>query len=1385
MHQAIHFVADRLDISRPVLLQRFQRTTFRAWILMDQDITRFPFRLFGLDNSAFIEFFSDEIAVQSFLKASDLEFTRVCNYLNKPVIKTIQNNLCLIRVYHDILSKQTDSEIPVRINALLEYYISAGVTDSRNFGWDLRFELLCSDYENINFTAPEFLGSTTSRYEAILEFLGPSSKSEQIQELQYSWKTFIGSIAPHFSSLRARDLVSILQKLFGQLWQLIQGPGFPMGTRRIVRKIALLVAFYHELQVKGYILDRVLQGLSSVISASTDFRTQDLANKLLQYIFMNVTKQHLDRPSISIALLFMADFARSHDIEFAPSFNDWLHRIKANASSGQRAMIEIVASVNSDAKMEISVLISSIEYASELLRTDQSCADTRGRAKFLGLLTGVVTLEMLKHSELVRTLNSFFHCRNIVCTSSDQLTLLSRIEGALLLHCPGLSLKSQEAEHNDVRDVATPLDPFDAISLCHNIELSLSNYNMDIVNAAENVLGQMLRDKLPDIIPYIATDVLQSLPLYSFEASKTFTSTLKDDTLLESILSTETNSAEWTTSLLRFLLIYFSGRKSAQHMCQMSSNDLGFATLSIPILATSALRNSFHKKDDFNSTLSRIIRESLSSPAISRERISICIDILQYLRLTYWKIAKGVDAAVILSRLEVDYLQAAIAAEHFLYNEDALLFLQLFWSQADSPNLVIHEETIHTLRKIIYKRLPDPDSFYGVPASPSIASSIALAEHEQDNVKLLQLSSAVARSVRQINRSIYPFMEIIMEDSLLELGNQSYNLPSQFFVSREVSEARFRAALKMRQWNLPFPQGQPRGAYECLYRAHIQLTRVEETNTQMHHGLKQAICDAHVALQTLSPAPDPRLRSVVAGCLLEMEEILQNTRIPEDTYFLKTMLSRTLRMVETLSTSDYDTILTCRHTTLDYQHTITSKRPLRLSDWQIDLLLRDYSVVAEIGDFETVLPIAALCEHLIITQDLSDHCADTKARAQALISQILWQTGEQSASVQLLTQAINNENNAEHPTALSTATNLLNIGLRSAAAKLRNPHDILNLYLIRAIETLQRAANMTAGPLYLKFALFCDTQLQSLSKTEDFESVDLLRAQKVRDIAVLDDLIKKTQSVAKKQEYKLQRAKIQALLLEDKQEIENLARVKTSYLCRSIVGFLQAFALTEDGNIHMSRCTTLWFAHSHDDEATQAFELNWNKVPSHKYLLLLDQFLARLTSVKSQFQDTLHALIERLVTEHPYHTLYSIYAIQCTTKFSDISAIQRQKVVTKITQRATETIGSSALMESVSKLCSNYVKFATMQLDKREFAARTVPISVYPSYKVFTIESASWCLPPLTMRILPRASRDYSDIPRITTYGDYFQLAGGISMPKILTCRLTDGTTCKELVRHT
>lgn len=434
-------------------------------------------------------------------------------------------------------------------------------------------------------------------------------------------------------------------------------------------------------------------------------------------------------------------------------------------------------------------------------------------------------------------------------------------------------------------------------------------------------------------------------------------------------------------------------------------------------------------------------------------------------------------------------------------------------------------------------------------------------------------------------------------------------------------------------------------------------------------------------------------------------------------------------------------------------------------------------------------------------------CKDAGVRISDAVqfesARVLWDQGEMSTSIKMLEDLLANPDSdpqsisvgkpelfvrlvrGRHSSQLMTWKLIALKGHQVAEARLEKPDEIINRYLIPAIEELHGTAEGDeAGQVYHEFASFCDQQLQNADGLEDFQRIQRLRERKEAEVHDFERMIKSAGSQGKERDnLKNYRSKAKQWFEIDDREYQRLRGNREAFLRQSLENYLLCLKACDKYNSDALRFAALWLENWSSEIANSAVSKHIPQVGSGKFAPLMNQWSSRLLENSNIFQKSLSALVTRICIEHPYHGIYQLFAGSKTKGGKDDAAISRHRAANAIVDIVKHHRTTGHIWITLHNTNINFVKFAQEKLDdsKAKPGAKVALRKTTYGAKMEQ-DSKNSSFPPPTMSITLRPDRNYSDVPTIAKWQPEFTIASGISMPKIATAITTDGRKYKQLV---
>ena len=350
---------------------------------------------------------------------------------------------------------------------------------------------------------------------------------------------------------------------------------------------------------------------------------------------------------------------------------------------------------------------------------------------------------------------------------------------------------------------------------------------------------------------------------------------------------------------------------------------------------------------------------------------------------------------------------------------------------------------------------------------------------------------------------------------------------------------------------------------------------------------------------------------------------------------------------------------------------------------------------------------------------------------------------------------------------------------------MEKPEEVINLYLKRAIKELAGVlTGEEAAEVFHEFAVFCDKQLQNVDNLEDFHRIQKLKNQKEMEVRALAEMSRNPRSNEEKKLIRNTYDRARQWYEIDEREYQRLLTGRNAFLEQSLENYMLSLQADENHDRNVLRLFSLWLDHFESPLANRAVKQHVNRVPSHKFVLLMNQLSSRLQATKTDFQILLSNLVLRICKDHPYHSMHHIYSGIRTTGGKDETARSRHVAAVQISKFLAKNDTTKKVWLKVYESSNFYhdlVKYRHKDnggfRSGREYLLEDFSPSRRVLHKVPALD-----VPPVTMFISIRQNCDYSNLPKIIKWEPKLVIASGISAPKVLTAISSDGTAYKQLV---
>lgn len=355
-------------------------------------------------------------------------------------------------------------------------------------------------------------------------------------------------------------------------------------------------------------------------------------------------------------------------------------------------------------------------------------------------------------------------------------------------------------------------------------------------------------------------------------------------------------------------------------------------------------------------------------------------------------------------------------------------------------------------------------------------------------------------------------------------------------------------------------------------------------------------------------------------------------------------------------------------------------------------------------------------------------------------------------------------------------------------SKLESSSDIYEKYI--ANYSVSANDYETRAKVFNVMANFLNEQVKKIQNSGELEEKEKRCEVGSKDLQTLSSVYKKTNLPAnEKKEIKRQYQRIQLQLDADKEILNELIKQKSQFIFKALNFYLQVliFSNTYDNDVIDKFCN-LWFEFDEHVEVNKVLQGELTTVPSWKFLPWVNQMVSKLSNDNTHFQKCLQAIIKKVVYKLPYDSIYSLMGILFYKRYPidfDKSISQKVDVVESILNELSSVDGGSfftSYIKPIQEFCDNCFELANVKFNSnvKEIALENHKVGHYWLQKL-----AKNKLPSPTSYTNITCSKD-GRLPRpyITKIQDTITVTStGISLPKIVTFYLSDGTRNKMLLK--
>ncbi|KAF1815065.1 hypothetical protein P152DRAFT_412160 [Eremomyces bilateralis CBS 781.70] len=755
--------------------------------------------------------------------------------------------------------------------------------------------------------------------------------------------------------------------------------------------------------------------------------------------------------------------------------------------------------------------------------------------------------------------------------------------------------------------------------------------------------------------------------------------------------------------------------------------------------------------------------------------------------------------------LDVNYLDASKAASQCGMFTTALMLAELTVKpqpRGRRSSMGVPPAISSELLLEIYRGVDEPDSFYGVQQEPGFSTVIERLDYEEDGLKHLMFRGArldahvrdrshidqsdgegAIKALTQMN--LLTFAHVLPTAGVFQ--NQKLNL----------TDSVLNTARRLEEWNVRAPESTTNES-STLYRV-LQGLRNAPNGSFVKQQIDTAFLTTLNALDSLDwdILANGQLRALAT--LTEIDDLASCKGIEQFSEVQQTMESRN-ELLKDFKFQDVQAIMSRRETIFStlrenerlHDHFHMSGQALQ--KLELDSLLASAKVSRSHHAVQESLSTVAYLNQ--IARRYNALQLNYQADIEYETALVLWDQGEHQSSIQML-QNLNNGTTARKSQGAASNRPILlaRLAFELDEARLEKPDDIIREYLQPAIHGLRpHSQGSAAGQVYNQFATFCDRQLQSGDHAEQMDRIQRIIDRQKAEIQAYRDLMKTPKVEKAKNEYTSKMVAVRRWTDIETRELKRIKDSRENLLVRSLENYLLGLTACDDFDLSVLRFFALWLEFCEMDLANTAVGKHLDKVPSRKFVFLMNQIASRLQTDQSKFQTLLSDLVVRICVDHPFHAMHHIHSGTKLEKIgksgqpggadeillSKINAAKRIAALLKGNKRSSRTWSNIDLSDAAYHEASHPIYG---ERGEKLQPGRELSLDRFSATKRLIKTVPALGVPPPSFNVLVRSDCDYSSVPVVERYKTTMKIAGGLSTPKIITAVTSDGNTFKELVK--
>lgn len=700
----------------------------------------------------------------------------------------------------------------------------------------------------------------------------------------------------------------------------------------------------------------------------------------------------------------------------------------------------------------------------------------------------------------------------------------------------------------------------------------------------------------------------------------------------------------------------------------------------------------------------------------------------------------------------------------------------------------------------IYEALGDVDLMAGLPTPYTLEGALhSINKTEQNTWKSFLINNANFNA--NYNNQLKSGQSSLLRatESLDFYGLASFLGADDY--SRQSHDP-YKWALHLGNWDLPSPEfinTKEKGLYYSLKKVLLRETRpfksLENSLVKLVEGRK----DFSSQTEWVDTVSNVSLLQRLVNSLETGEDIVPT---------LRALQAQDDEKLQKLDFEDYKPCLQSKHLLSSMLSDETWKtQHNRLLDMKVVTaiqLANDAKYSIENKSTQDSLRYAFLIENLLESVRALDNDTPVLSYLERLGSflsaEALWECKEFKTPVRILEGLLHRQSEPVLSGEISELHGLLEIPddyiqamlvKWTSESRLETASVIFEKY-IRNFEAKVKDHSMRAKMFYI-LGNFLNDQAQRLQASREIEERQHRCDRQVNESNALEMIYKNSNlSGNERKDAKRHYLKVQMQLENDMELLNNLRSQRMQFVSKALHYYLNTLVFTNtfDDDV-LDKFCGLWFEYDGADDVNSLLLKEIGSVPSWKFLPWVNQIASKLSTEQTKFQKPLQLTMKRLLFKLPYDSLYSVMSILFYDKQSanlDQRILQKVQAVENLLKELQGFEKGNYYKNyviPVREFCEMSVELANTRIEVNSKFPKELHLSNLKIGQYWLKILPEQELPLPTMHFPIRSSSDGKiRRPYIASTMETVDISStGISLPKIMTFRISDGINRKVLIK--